>query len=65
MATMSAANRARSNSMKAFWARKRVANESRSDSMFAYWAFDTRSEKHRNKLSRAMKTYWRAKISKK
>ncbi len=64
MATMSAVNRARSRSMKAFWARKREANESRSYSMFMYWDYDTRSDKHRSKLSRAMKSYWRAKVSK-
>ena len=63
MATMSAANRARSVAMKEYWARKRFANESRSDSMFMYWDLDTRAPKHRRKLSRAMKTYWRAKIS--
>lgn len=64
MATMSAANRARSRAMKAFWARKRAANESRAVSMGFYWDFDARAPKHRNKLSRAMKSYWRAQISK-
>lgn len=62
MATMTAANRARSAAMKRYWARKRQANESRSDSMFSYWSLDTRAPKHRRKLSRAMKSYWRSQI---
>ena len=62
MATMSAINRARSNAMKKYWDRKRQANEDRSDSMFAYWSSDARAPKHRRKLSRAMKNYWRSQI---
>jgi hypothetical protein len=64
MATMSAANRARSVAMQGYWARKRFANEHRSDAMFAYWDCDTRAPKHRRTLSRAMKAYWRTKVSK-
>lgn len=59
MATMTAANRARSAAMREYWARKRDANERRSESLRSYWLYDLTADDHRRKLSRAMKRYWR------
>ena len=56
---MSSAERAkRSRALKAFHARRRNANERRGETLRDYWNSED-ADYHREKLSRAMKRYWR------